>query len=319
MGDAYNQKLKEIERLNANISRGMDIIANREQKVFTLEAAVTSLKDIVQDNNVKISGLSKEIDQMKLELSEKDKFIQAQREKLTQASKSIKDLQVLLGDAGKTIDKKNSEIEDLTSTVETFKFDKKNLLGIVQQLATIGNPGINLKSLMDNDVLPASPKQGKASFRLVAQESQRSFRVHKDKIAKSKKINLAESPKKSQTHKRSFSPLSEPFRQTVNSIEKESVGGQEASELVTDNHYVTRSMLDDKPPSVSDENRQTVAKEVIPTPTTVTSFLADFPSVIGIVQKATTALPIFFTTPSSKPAPSSPSPTASRSQPVPVS
>merc|ERR1719278_1708934 len=102
----------------------MDIIANREQKVFTLEAAVTSLKDIVQDNNVKILGLSKEIDQMKLELSEKDKFIQAQREKLTQASKSIKDLQVLLGDAGKTIDKKNSEIEDLTSTVETFKFDK---------------------------------------------------------------------------------------------------------------------------------------------------------------------------------------------------
>merc|ERR1712223_1096335 len=126
--------------------------------------------------------------------------------------------------------KKNSEIEDLTSTVETFKFDKKNLLGIVQQLATIGNPGINLKSLMGNDVLPASPKQGKASSRLVAQESQRSFRVHKDKKVKSKKINLAESPKKSQTHKRSFSPLSEPFRQTVNSIE--SVGGQEASELV---------------------------------------------------------------------------------------
>merc|ERR1712203_597386 len=135
---------------------------------FTLENAVTSLKEIVQDNNIRITNLNKEIQQNDLEINEKDKFIQAQREKLTQASKSIKDLQVLLGDAGKTIDNKNTEIEELTAKVETFKFDKKNLLGIVQQLATIGNPGINLKSLVGgSSVLPQGTVGKKSTSRLV--------------------------------------------------------------------------------------------------------------------------------------------------------
>ena len=48
--------------LTANITKSQEIIANREQKVFTLEAAVSSLKDIVQDNNRRIADLNKEVD-----------------------------------------------------------------------------------------------------------------------------------------------------------------------------------------------------------------------------------------------------------------
>ena len=56
---------------------------------------------------------------------------------------------MILGDAGQTIDSKNGQIEALQRRVETFKQDKKNLLGIVQQLATIGNPAFNFQSFMD--------------------------------------------------------------------------------------------------------------------------------------------------------------------------
>merc|ERR1711963_1032375 len=214
----------------------MEIIANRE-KVFTLEAAVTSLKDIVQDNNVKIATLNKDIEQRRLEIGEKDKFIQAQREKLTQASQSIKDLQVLLGDAGKTIDNKNKEISDLTETVETFKFDKKNLLGIVQQLATIGNPGINLKNLIANDVnAAASIKKSSKSSRLVAQESQRSLHVHKGNKSK---INFNQNPAPSKHQRRSFNTFS-----SSNSIENDPiVNDQEASEPITDDDYATKTKV----------------------------------------------------------------------------
>ena len=315
---SYNKKLQEIEVFRTNITKSMEIIANREQKVFTLEAAVTSLKDIVQDNNVKIATLNKDIEQRRLEIGEKDKFIQAQREKLTQASQSIKDLQVLLGDAGKTIDKKNNEISDLTETVETFKFDKKNLLGIVQQLATIGNPGINLKNLIANDVnAAASIKKSSKTSRLLAQESQRSLHVHKGKKSK---INFNQKPAPSKHQRRSFNT----FGSSNSIVNAPIVNDQEASEPITDDDdYATETKVDDKhlPSVVNEKNSQTMDKEVIQASTTVTSFLDDFPSFIDMAQKITTALPTFFTpstisTTTSKPISSSPSTTATTQGPV---
>merc|ERR550532_1139045 len=73
--------------------------------------------------------------------------------------------------------------------VETFKQDKKNLLGIVQQLATIGNPAFNFQSFMDHfdekeeeqDVNTFSASEEVRAFKtapLFTQESQRSSRTN---------------------------------------------------------------------------------------------------------------------------------------------
>ena len=98
--------------------------------------------------------------------------------KLAQASQSIADLQGILGDAGTTIDAKNEQIEALKKRVETFKLDKKNLLGIVQQLATIGNPAFNFQSFKDNFSHEDEEEEAETS-KFTAQESQRSSQVVK--------------------------------------------------------------------------------------------------------------------------------------------
>ena len=61
--NGYNEKVEEITKLNSNISESLKMIMKRDEKVFTLESAVTSLKDIVQENNRKITNLNKEIGQ----------------------------------------------------------------------------------------------------------------------------------------------------------------------------------------------------------------------------------------------------------------
>ena len=314
--DVNKLKVKEIEKLNANITKSVEIIANREQKVFTLEAAVTSLKGVVEGNNINIATLNKGMEQMRLEIGEKDKFIQAQREKLTQSSQSIKDLQELLGDAGKTIDNKNKEIEELTSKVEAFKFDKKNLLGIVQQLATIGNPGINLKNL---GVLDTTQK----SARLVAQESQRSVSVAK------KKDQTIKSKRKIPPHRRSFVHFGSNHK--VNSIESvsDATNKEVVSEItaVNNDNYATTEFDDNNQAAgdniiavdAADENIQTKDdKEAITASTTVTSYFDSFPSFIDLAQKVTTALPTLFTSTTTTPATSTTT-TASPSTPAPVS
>jgi len=198
--------------------------------------------------------------------------------------KSIKDLQVLLGDAGKTIDNKNKEIEELTAKVETFKFDKKNLLGIVQQLATIGNPGINLKSLVGGSSVLPQGKLGKTSTsRLVAQASQRSFQVHKGK-------NKSNQGKRNQKKRpqRSFDQSQSQGNSIAN--DDASVIVQEPSNATgNDNNYATEAKA-----SVA-ENQQTRDKEPVPIQTTVTSLIPDFPSFIDMAQKLTTALPSLIT------------------------
>ena len=282
--DLFNKKLAEIKLLTNNITKSQEIIANREQKVFTLEAAVSSLKDIVQDNNRRISDLNKEVEQTDLEVEEKDKFIQAQREKLTQSSKSIKDLQVLLGDAGKTIDNKNKEIEELTAKVDAFKFDKKNLLGIVQQLATIGNPGINIKSLVSGGGVLPQGKQGKPSSRLEAQASQRSFQVLKgNNKSKQGKRNQRTRPQ------RSFDQSQSQSNRIVND-DAPVIVQEPSNDSANDNSdYATEAKA-----SVAG-NQQTRDKEPVPILTTVTSHIPDFPSFIDTAQKPTTALPSLIT------------------------
>ena len=270
----YNKKLAEITLLTANITKSQEIIANREQKVFTLEAAVSSLKDIVQDNNRRIADLNKEVEQTDLEVEEKDKFIQAQREKLTQSSKSIKDLQVLLGDAGKTIDNKNKEIEELTTKVDSFKFDKKNLLGIVQQLATIGNPGINLKSLGVGSSVPSQGKLGKSPSRLEAQASQRSFQVLKGN-SKSKQGKRSQRNRPS----RSFDQSQSQSNRIVNDDDASVIVQEPSNASANDNNdYATEAKA-----SVAG-NQQTRDKEPVPILTKVTSRIPDFPSFTAIIE-----------------------------------
>jgi hypothetical protein len=64
--------------------------------------------------------------------------------------KEITDLQIVLGNAGQTIDLKNEAIDAHLAKIETLKADKQNLLTIVQQLATIGNPAFGLNSLVSS-------------------------------------------------------------------------------------------------------------------------------------------------------------------------
>merc|ERR1712106_733490 len=188
-----NRRIQENGNLKSNVSQGLASLQRGDQKIGTLEGAVTSLKDIIQQNNVKIGNLKKEIEQNKVEVAEKGKFIQTQRERLTQASLSIKDLQILLGDVGNSIDTKNQQIEELEDKVETFKLDKKNLLGIVQQLATIGNPAFNFASFMDDvNKKTDKDKAESRSFKtapLLAQESQRSVQIVKNQVGTKRRTN----------------------------------------------------------------------------------------------------------------------------------
>ena len=124
------------------VAEGLTEMEARSQQVATLEGAVQSLKQIIKQNTGRISGLQQEVEAGKTEARKKDREIQAIRGQLSQSRQSIEDLQTILGDAGKTIDVKNGQIEALQRRVETFKQEKKNLLGIVQQLATIGNPAV---------------------------------------------------------------------------------------------------------------------------------------------------------------------------------
>merc|ERR1712088_1021659 len=147
-----NLQISANEELKAEVAEGLSGMEAREQQVATLEGAVQSLKQIIKQNTGRISGLQPEVD------------------------------------AGKTIDVKNGQLEALQRRVETFKQDKKNLLGIVQQLATIGNPAFNFKSFMDHfdekeeeeDVNTFSASEEVRAFKtapLFAQESQRSART----------------------------------------------------------------------------------------------------------------------------------------------
>ena len=184
-----NLQIKQNEELKAEVAEGLTGMEAREQQVATLEGAVQSLKQIIKQNTGRISGLQQEVEAGKTEARKKDREIQAIRGQLSQSRQSIEDLQTILGDAGKTIDVKNGQIEALQRRVETFKQDKKNLLGIVQQLATIGNPAFNFKSFMDHfdekeeeeDVNTFSASEEVRAFKtapLFTQESQRSSRTN---------------------------------------------------------------------------------------------------------------------------------------------
>ena len=184
-----NLQIKQNEELKDEVAEGLSGMEAREQQVATLEGAVQSLKQIIKQNTGRISGLQQEVETGKTEARKKDREIQAIRGQLSQARQSIEDLQTILGDAGKTIDVKNGQIEALQRRVETFKQDKKNLLGIVQQLATIGNPAFNFKSFMDHfdekeedqDVNTFSASEEVRAFKtapLFTQESQRSSRTN---------------------------------------------------------------------------------------------------------------------------------------------
>merc|ERR1712226_1775670 len=255
--------------------------------------AVVTLRNTTISKDEQILGVSNE-----LEINEKDKFIQAQREKLTQASKSIKDLQVLLGDAGETIDTKNTEIDSLSEKVETFKFDKKNLLGIVQQLATIGNPAINLKSFMDKvDTEPTVITNKKVhknkSARLVAQESQRSLKVIKEdqkKERKSKSFSFSDNVKSTKPLRRSF--VDKPSSNSLNLLLVKDKNNS-AEEEVVRTDYATKTNVDNIRPNSDDVHIKTLEQESAST--TVTSLFEDFPSIIKMAHKITTAIPSLFT------------------------
>ena len=184
-----NLQIKQNEELKVEVDEGLAGMEAREQQVATLEGAVQSLKQIIKQNTGRISGLQQEVESSKTEARKKDREMQAIRGQLSQSRQSIEDLQTILGDAGKTIDAKNGQIEALQRRVETFKQDKKNLLGIVQQLATIGNPAFNFKSFMDHfdekeeeeDVNTFSASEEVRAFKtapLFTQESQRSSRTN---------------------------------------------------------------------------------------------------------------------------------------------
>ena len=184
-----NLQIKQNEELKVEVDEGLTGMEAREQQVATLEGAVQSLKQIIKQNTGRISGLQQEVESSKTEARKKDREMQAIRGQLSQSRQSIEDLQTILGDAGKTIDAKNGQIEALQRRVETFKQDKKNLLGIVQQLATIGNPAFNFKSFMDHfdekeeeeDVNTFSASEEVRAFKtapLFTQESQRSSRTN---------------------------------------------------------------------------------------------------------------------------------------------
>ena len=193
----------------------------------------------------------------------KEKFIKAQREKLTQASKSIKDLQLLLGDAGKTLDTKNKEIDELSEKVETFKFDKKNLLGIVQQLATIGNPAINLKSFMDKvdqeeTVVTDKKVHKNKSSRLIAQESQRSLNIitNAKKSRQAKAIGFSEDIKSSKPLRRSF--VENSVTNPINNIQLEEKTNNTENEEVIKTDYATKTKVDNIKPNSDDEKIKTL-------------------------------------------------------------
>ena len=184
-----NLQIQQNEELKVEVAEGLTEMEARSQQVATLEGAVQSLKQIIKQNTGRISGLQQEVEAGKTEARKKDREIQAIRGQLSQSRQSIEDLQTILGDAGKTIDVKNGQIEALQRRVETFKQDKKNLLGIVQQLATIGNPAFNFKSFMDHfdekeeeeDVNTFSASEEVRAFKtapLFTQESQRSSRTN---------------------------------------------------------------------------------------------------------------------------------------------
>ena len=314
-----NGKIQETENLKSNVTQGIENIQRRDQKIGTLEGAVTSLKDIIQQNNIKIGNLNKAIEQNKVEVSEKDKFIHTQRERLTQASQSIKDLQILLGDAGNTIDEKNKEIEELDDKVETFKLDKKNLLGIVQQLATIGNPNFNFASFMDS--VSEKTKKDKAESRafksapLVAQESQRSVQILKSQAGPKRRANkkplnrkqLHSIPRQqkvidlnsefSQPQRRSF--VDNSFNSIQTPVVKENKEDLENEYDYADYGIKTKEaepLEEEKDLSifVEIEGKEANDKDHL-SATTITSLLGDFPSFIAMAEKLTTSLPQILT------------------------
>ena len=151
---------REITSLKKNMTEESQIAEGRQQTIATLEGAVQSLKEVIQQNSLKINTLVEEIKQYRSIIGEKDRAVQIQTQKLAAVEKDITDLQIVLGDAGQTIDLKNEAIETHLEKIETLKADKQNLLNIVQQLATIGNPVFGLNSLVGSvtkdDSLPAA-------------------------------------------------------------------------------------------------------------------------------------------------------------------
>merc|ERR1712032_1659047 len=173
----------------------------------------------------------------------------------------------------------------LSTKVDSFKFDKKNLLGIVQQLATIGNPGINLKSLGVGGSVLSQGKSGKSSSRLEAQASQRSFQVLKgNSKSKQGKRNQRNRPQ------RSFDQSQSQSNRIVNDDDASVIVQEPSNASANDNNdYATEAKA-----SVAG-NKQTRDKEPVPILTTVTSRIPDFPSFIDMAQKPTTALPSLIT------------------------
>ena len=152
--DSQETVIKEREHTIGNLKKEISNWQRdseiKEQKIDSLETAVNSLKEIIEQDNTKIEMLAGDNKQLNLFIIKKEDQLADTKNKLNLATNSVTDLQFLLGDAGKTIDKKNAEMGQLKKQLEAFRNDKQNLLNIIQQLATIGNPAFNLNNIIDS-------------------------------------------------------------------------------------------------------------------------------------------------------------------------
>ena len=140
------------------------------------------------------------------------------------------------------------------------------------------------------------------SSRLIAQESQRSLNIitNAKKSRQAKAIGFSEDIKSSKPLRRSF--VENSVTNPINNIQLEEKTNNTENEEVIKTDYATKTKVDNIKPNSDDEKIKTLEQESpLTTQPPVTSLFQEFPSIIEMAQKFTTAIPTLFTSTASAP------------------
>merc|ERR1711892_1616309 len=120
------------------------------EKITNLENNILNLTVLIETKDKVISVLKEDItkleDTFEKEVLKKHETIQDLNKKLENTTIELAKSKISLDQTSKENHVKNEELDEAMVKIDKFKREKKNLLRIVQQLAEIGNPSLNLNT-----------------------------------------------------------------------------------------------------------------------------------------------------------------------------